>query len=147
MKTKIKTATIVLLAITIGISFTIAVQTYTELYAGLVKAELVAENSGGSDKEVAPAPEAILDKIYTLESSGGKYDSCVDNNKGHNGYGYGVYGDKMTCFNSPREARNAVREWFTEKLKVMPLNNALCLYQSGTASDSCPYLDKYNLID
>ena len=146
MKNKIKTASIVLLAITIGISLTIATQEYIKLYDGLVKAEPLEENSGGSDKEVAPAPEtiSIVDKIYILESSGGKYDSCVDNGLGVNGFGYGIYEDKMTCFKSSQEARNAVLGWFKGKLGTMTPEQAICLYQSGTASNSCEYLSKYN---
>jgi len=113
----------------------------------VVHAESVGSSSVNSeDREeetpLSPPLEIVLDKIYQLESSSGKNDTCEP--KGHNGYGYGQHKTGNLCFDSDDEARQAVKAWFEKK--EGSLAEKICLYNTGVKQESCPYLDKFNSI-
>lgn len=76
---------------------------------------------------------------YGHESSYGKHDPCRA--KGlYNGFGFGHQGNNVyPCFKSLEEVGTKVSEWFTKKLEKYTIRQALCLYQSGVASNDCPY--------
>lgn len=79
--------------------------------------------------------DGIVDKVYTLESSRGKHDSCRA--KGlYNGYGYGQNKTSWLCFDSPDEPREKVAKWFTKELARRSLAEALCGYNLGFQSEN-----------
>lgn len=92
---------------------------------------------------VEPKIEELLDRIYQLESSSGINDTCEP--EGHNGYGFGQHKTSNLCFGSDEEARNAVKAWFQEKQRQgFTLSQSVCLYHSGSPTDDCLYLQKFN---
>jgi hypothetical protein len=92
------------------------------------------------DKEI----KEIVRKIYILESSGGKHDSCHKIGK-ENGFGYGIYKGKHTCFDSHEEVTAKVEEWFRKKLKVYDLRSAVCIYNTGKTAP-CAYYQKFKSL-
>lgn len=79
--------------------------------------------------------EGVADKVFILESSGGKNDSCRD--KGlYNGYGYGQSKHSWLCFKTQAEARAKVTAWFERELKKRELSEALCGYNLGFKSEN-----------
>lgn len=86
--------------------------------------------------------DVVLDKIYQLESSQGKYDACRTLGL-YNGYGY----NPGQCFKSENEAREKVK-WQLEKYFEwgMNLSTALCYYNTGLIIETCDYLSKFNSI-
>ena len=90
---------------------------------------------------------AIIAGVWFRESTNGK------NNDGHhiycdevgysNEFGFGVYGDTRNCFGSFEESVDAVVAWFDGQLKNLSLDQALCHYNTGTASDECDYIHAY----
>jgi len=95
------------------------------------------------EPEPDPVPERtfvdeVVDKVYILESSAGKNDACYNVGK-FNGYGYAP----GTCYNSHEEVEAIVKDWFERKLEKMSLAQALCYYNSGTASNDCHYYAKF----
>jgi uncharacterized protein (DUF1697 family) len=86
----------------------------------------------------------MVRKIYILESSGGKHDSCHKIGK-ENGFGYGIYKGKHTCFDSHEEVTAKVEEWFRKKLKVYDLRSAVCIYNTGKTAP-CPYYQKFKSL-
>jgi hypothetical protein len=101
-------------------------------------------------EEIKPSSPAsgiadIIPKIYQLESSGGKNDSCKQ--KGLvNGYGYGTWTNHLTCFDSKEEVENKVVAWFEEKLQTYSLAESVCLYNTGRATSDCLYYQKFKTI-
>ena len=80
----------------------------------------------------------IADKIYTLESSGGKNDSC--RNLGlYNGYGYRQNSFEWICYKSHEEVRQHVINWLTQNIKDGNIEQALCLYNKGLNQTGCTY--------
>lgn len=92
------------------------------------------------DQSGTPGSAASNDierKIYRLESSEGKNDSCKQ--KGlYNGYGY-IPG---TCYTSHLEVRALVQGWIKNH-QSMGLPQMLCYWNSGKASENCEYYQKY----
>lgn len=91
----------------------------------------------------APAKDSvdeIVDKIYRLESSGGKNDPCVRDGLGFNGYGY-IPG---SCYSSHQQVRALVTAWVMKRYD-MPLGQLLCGYNLGFSGGhkSCDYYDNY----
>ncbi len=85
----------------------------------------------------------IVEKVYRLESSRGKNDSCKVPGK-VNGFGYATYAGKAPCFNSHDEIKTIVEGWFQDKMdRGMTVGQATCLYNTGTAIDDCPYYQKF----
>jgi hypothetical protein len=81
---------------------------------------------------------AIADKIYTLESSNGKNDSCK--NLGlFNGYGFRQNSFEWVCYNSHEEVRELVINWLTKHIKDGDIASSLCLYNQGKVTDQCTY--------
>jgi hypothetical protein len=87
----------------------------------------------------------IVDKIYTLESSDGKNDSCNKIGK-FNGYGYRQNTSEWICYNSHEEVRELVINWVLSHLKTMSIEQAMCHYNQGTVSDSCTYAVNYRSL-
>jgi hypothetical protein len=87
----------------------------------------------------------IADKIYTLESSGGKNDSCKEIGK-VNGYGYRQNTSEWICYGSHEEVRKLVINWLLSHLKTMSIEEALCHYNQGTITNSCTYAMNYKSL-
>lgn len=97
-------------------------------------------------EETLPSLEEIADRIYRLESSGGKNDNCHKLNK-HNGYGFGVYNNHVDCFDSDLDARKQVKQWFVEKLKKYSLEQSACGYNTGKFENGCLYYQNFASIN
>ncbi len=70
----------------------------------------------------------ITTNIYGLESTWGKFDSCLAKG-GFNGYGYN---SNKTCFSSHEEAQGVVASWVIRNyLSGLTVPQLLCKYQSG----------------
>lgn len=99
--------------------------------------------------EVAVPPiEEIVDKIFALESSKGKYNYSKCEAIGEfNRYGFGIPGNgKYLCFEKDKDTE-AVKKWFADKIKTnQNINQLICKYNTGIESDSCSYLEKYYSI-
>lgn len=81
---------------------------------------------------------AIADKIYQLESSGGKNDSCRALGM-FNGFGYRQNSFEWMCYSSHEEVRNLVINWLTQHIKSGDIQSALCLYNEGKIESQCRY--------
>lgn len=92
--------------------------------------------------ESALAHPEILEKVYTLESSGGKNDGCRDEGK-YNGFGYGQNKYVWNCFDSLEEVQQKVDAWFSKHLADKTLAQALCYYNTGHVIDTCEYYELY----
>lgn len=90
--------------------------------------------------------DEIVSKVYRLESSAGKNDSCRD--KGlYNGYGYAQHKSSWNCYTTPEEVRGYVKAWFEEKLDASySVEEALCMYNVGIKQSDCEYVNKYNAL-
>lgn len=87
----------------------------------------------------------IADKIYTLESSNGRNDSC--RNLGlYNGYGYRQNSFEWMCYSSHQEVREIVINWLTTHIKDGNVEKALCMYNRGVVEDSCTYAVNYQSL-
>lgn len=102
---------------------------------------------GEEDKSlVATLPlSEIVRRIYQLESSGGKNDSCHKHGL-HNDFGLGIYGNHEDCYQTTDEVRIKVENWFAEKMKEHTLKESLCLYNRGIITEDCKYIDKFYSI-
>lgn len=99
------------------------------------------------EDETPLAIEKIVDIVHQLESSGGKnnFSKCESIGK-FNEFGYGIPGDgKYLCFEKGKD-REAVIAWFERELENKTVEQALCKYNTGQPTDSCPYVDKFNLL-
>ena len=93
--------------------------------------------------EVKHSNTEILKRVYQLESSGGKNDSCRDQGK-FNGYGYGQSTFVWNCFDTLDEVTGKVDAWFTKKFNEgYSLSEALCYYNTGYRTSDCTYYQKY----
>jgi hypothetical protein len=88
----------------------------------------------------------ISDKIFGLESSWGKNDGCVRKGEGYNGYGFRQNSREWKCYPSREEARAEVEKWLVKHLAIMPINQAMCFYNTGIKSDTCSYWENYNSL-
>jgi len=85
---------------------------------------------------------SIADKIYTLESSNGKNDSC--RNLGlYNGYGFRENSSEWKCFESHEQVRELVINWLTTHIKNFGVEKALCMYNRGIDENTCTYSEHY----
>lgn len=89
--------------------------------------------------------EGIVKDVWMLESTQGKaksghHISCRERGM-WNELGYNNYGDH--CFTTKEEGFARVSRWFTEQLQELSLPQALCKYNTGTASNDCPYYQNY----
>lgn len=110
----------------------------------VVSAKAVADSpvAGGHEAgETLPPLSDIVDKIYQLESSGGKYVNCPKGT--YNGYGYAQNKHSWACYDNPEEPRRLVMNWFADKLKKHTLAEATCLYNLGIAKSNCEYHQKF----
>lgn len=74
----------------------------------------------------------VLKSIHLLESTSGKFDSCLDSGK-VNGYGYGQNNTSWNCFDSFEEVTEKVNSWFVNRLAENGNNlaEAVCYYNTG----------------
>lgn len=85
----------------------------------------------------------ITQGIYTLESSGGKHDSCTLQGQ-YNGYGYA---SNKICFESHAIAEAVVADWVQRHLlQGLTVNQTLCLYNTGKVSSDCEYARKFRSL-
>jgi len=90
--------------------------------------------------------ETIVSKIHILESSQGKHNYQKCQSKGlFNEYGFGTYGKNYKCFQKGKD-REAVKDWFEDKLETKSVSQAVCLYNEGTSKNDCPYYREYRSI-
>jgi hypothetical protein len=87
----------------------------------------------------------IADKIYTLESSGGKNDGCRKLGL-YNGYGYRQNTSEWVCYGSHEEVRQHVISWLTENIKNGDVQDALCYYNKGKRNIGCTYAVNYKSL-
>jgi len=110
-----------------------------------VKAEAtVPVVDGHGAGEILPPLSDIVDKVYQLESSGGKNVLCPAGK--FNGYGYRQNKFEWVCYDNPEEPRQLVMNWFENKLKKHTLAEATCLYNSGIITEECDYFQKFKSI-
>lgn len=84
----------------------------------------------------------IADKIYILESSGGKNDSCK--NLGlFNGFGFRQNTSEWICYSSHEEVRQLVINWLTTHIAKYGLEKSLCIYNRGVNETGCTYSQNY----
>lgn len=84
----------------------------------------------------------LADKIWFLESTRGKnnYSKCEAIGQ-VNGIGYGIYNGKYMCFENHVDEMETLKEWLQKKLASgLTERQALCLYNTGLASDDCKYI-------
>lgn len=83
----------------------------------------------------------ILWRVYGLESTWGKNDSCKV--KGlYNGFGY----NPGSCYKTFNEIVIKVNDWFENELQRVTLIQALCLYNTGRILNNCTYAQNYNTL-
>ena len=81
-------------------------------------------------------------KIYGLESSFGKNDSCKDQGK-INGFGFGQSTFSWQCFDNLAQVAGYVDDWVDLHLSYQDLPHALCLYNQGKIEKDCTYYEHY----
>lgn len=87
--------------------------------------------------------ETIVSKIHILESSQGKRNFSKCKSKGlFNEYGFGISGKNYKCFQKGMD-REAVKDWFKDKLDTKSVSQAVCLYNEGTNKNDCRYFRDY----
>ena len=97
-------------------------------------------------RESSPSLEEIADKVFQLESSSDRNDSCHSIGK-HNGFGFRQNKRENVCYNFTGEVRELVMNWFDSKLKNgVPLENALCIYNQGIDTAQCDYVSKFKTL-
>lgn len=89
----------------------------------------------------------VIAGVWNLESTSG------ENANGHHNYcnevgysnefGFGVYGENRKCFRTFDESVSAVEAWFDGQLKRLSVDQALCLYNTGSVTDECDYAYNY----
>lgn len=84
----------------------------------------------------------IADRIYTLESSGGKNDGCRDMGL-YNGYGFRQNSREWVCYGSHEEVRRLVINRLTNLIKDGNVEKALCMYNEGLVKNTCTYSVNY----
>lgn len=155
----IKILGLVLLGTIIGVSYYFSVITYQKLLGDMTSGAVVTahafqevslEDKKTVTREVSSTVtslplgdiDGVLDRIYQLESSSGKNDSCHSRGL-HNGYGYNT----GQCFGSDEEAREASM-WQLKRYadRGMDLNTMICYWNMGIVTDSCEYLNKFNSL-
>lgn len=107
-----------------------------------VQSRVVEVAEAKSIQEEVKTPESskmdvssVVAKVYRLESSGGKNDSCRERGL-YNGFGFGWYDGKKPCYSSHEEVKSKVLAWFEDKLKEHSLEEALCGYNLGFGSEN-----------
>ena len=105
-----------------------------------------AKTASYKDKESSNKKDnvdTIVSKIHILESSQGKHNFPKCKSKGlFNEYGFGTYGKNFKCFQKGMD-REAVKDWFEEKLETKSVSQAVCLYNEGSTKKDCPYYREY----
>lgn len=82
--------------------------------------------------------QLIVSRVYRLESSGGKNDSCRAKGT-YNGYGFAP----GTCYKTHEIVEAKVTDWFNTKLQTLDLPTALCYYNIGYKVSDCTYYQNY----
>lgn len=89
----------------------------------------------------------IVDKIYILESSGGKNDGFCKSRGGVNGFGYRQNAHERVCYNTYETVRALVTAWVTDKLdNQWSIAKTVCYYNRGSIMNDCPYYQNYLIL-
>jgi len=88
----------------------------------------------------------IVKKIYFLESTNGKYDSCLA--KGlKNGYGFRYNSHEQKCFKDHKEVRTLVERWIEDKQnRDWTIQELTCYYNTGLRINNCPYYENFKKL-
>jgi hypothetical protein len=155
LKQALKTLGLVVLGLLIGVSWLYAVYQYHNISQGFEANNVpvvsaagigdVTPTIEGSGRETSPSAETeIADKIYTLESSGGKNDWCQKNGQGFNGYGFAQNKGTWMCYDTQDEVEQLVLNWINDrKREGMSEAELVCYYNTGIKQSNCPYYQKY----
>lgn len=162
MKNKIKELSLVSIGLAIGLSWSVAIHEYQDILnsfgkmdgtvvvvnsAAVVQAKPTMEQNVSSvgESETAPTIGEIADRIYRLESSGGKNDICKKYGR-YNGYGFGIYGNRLDCYDDVAIVREKVMAWFERETKNHSLKASLCRYNTGEYVEDCHYANDFYLL-
>ena len=106
------------------------------------KANASVQSDAQVEEKSSTSAEELARKIYQLESSSDKNDSCHSIGK-HNGFGFRQNKMENVCFNFTEEVRELVIDWIIDH-KEQGLSDAqlMCHYNTGTPSDTCEYYVK-----
>lgn len=92
----------------------------------------------------------VIAGIWMLETTQGRggndndptnHQSNCEKVGASNEFGYDPHG--KTCFGSFQESVEYVNKWVDEHLGKLSLNQALCTYNTGRATDTCAYAQNY----
>jgi len=91
----------------------------------------------------------VITGIWTLESNRGNYPTgfakyCESLGKS-NEFGFDPYGH--TCFDNFEASVNRVENWLVDVMQELSLDQTLCFYNTGIASDSCIYSKNYHSLE
>ena len=115
----------------------VSTSTQVQPIEGTAELNLSARPSGISE---------IVDKVYILESSGGKNDDCKQQGL-VNGYGFRINKFEHHCYQTKAEVEKEVAAWFTKNLQNKTLAESLCYYQSGIITRDCEYARKFERLN
>lgn len=87
----------------------------------------------------------IADRIYTLESSNGRNDSCKKIGK-VNGFGYRQNTFEWICYDSYEEVRGLVVNWLLDHIGKYGVERSLCIYNRGVNETGCNYAINYKSL-
>lgn len=93
---------------------------------------------------------SIIEKVRTLESGKGEFPSghhkfCESLGKS-NEFGYFSGGNKHFCFNNFEDSVKEVTSWYETQLTQMPLDVALCYYNTGIMMAECEYSQNFHKL-
>lgn len=83
----------------------------------------------------------IIWRLYGLESSYGKFDSCKG--QGYNGFGFATWTNHLTCYSSPTKVVDIVSAWLDSHLDKYTLARTLCIYNRGINENNCEYAKNF----
>ena len=86
----------------------------------------------------------IADRIFTLESSNGRNVLCPEGT--YNGYGFRQNSFEWVCYPTQDEVRMLVIEWLVKNISKYGLEQALCRYNVGIATNDCKYVVNYKSL-
>lgn len=81
--------------------------------------------------------DLIVEKTRWLESQNGTKGLALSCKKRGLSNEYGYRANENFCFNNHEEATKEVKRWFTEKLSVMDIKTACCLYTGNGKIKNC----------
>jgi len=115
-----------------------------------IKPSVIVITPEPKDERTAEINE-IYRKIRYIESGAGmgKGDGVhayCQNSGQVNEVGYLLNGKRTFCFADYGEQWETVRNWFTKRLATMSLDEALCVWNTGTKQPQCLYSQKFHSL-